>query len=158
MSTKNNKTKNEKNQYHHLNRDQRAQIEILINETDENGKKKYSNADIANKLGVHRTTIWRELKSRIKSKIIIRNGKIKNIPYNVNDAQYDADYKRAFSKTNYIVEQYLNQLNLLKGKSKMVNGLQMLSLDILKHMNYIYMKALLQYLQQLSIEQFIIIF
>ena len=35
MSTKNNKPKNEKNQYHHLNRDQRAQIEILINETNE---------------------------------------------------------------------------------------------------------------------------
>lgn len=32
--------KNEKNQYHHLNRDQRAQIEILINETDENGKRR----------------------------------------------------------------------------------------------------------------------
>ena len=80
ISTKNNKPKSKKNQYHHLNRDQRTQIEILINEIDENGKKKYSNADIANKLGVHRTTIWRELKSRIKSKIIIRNVKIKNIP------------------------------------------------------------------------------
>lgn len=118
MSTKNNKPKNEKNQYHHLNRDQRAQIEILINETDENGKRKYSNADIANKLGVHRTTIWRELKNRIKSKIIIRSGKIKNIPYNVNDAQYDADYKRAFSKANYIVEQYPKLAEFIEKKIK----------------------------------------
>lgn len=118
MSTKNNKPKSKKNQYHHLNRDQRAQIEILINETDENGKRKYSNADIANKLGVHRTTIWRELKNRIKSKIIIRSGKIKNIPYNVNDAQYDADYKRAFSKANYIVEQYPKLAEFIEKKIK----------------------------------------
>lgn len=62
MSKENYKEKNKKNQYHYLNRDQRAQIEILINERDENGKKIYSNADIAAKLGVHRTTIWRELK------------------------------------------------------------------------------------------------
>lgn len=62
MSKENYKEKNEKNQYHYLNRDQRAQIEILINERDENGKRIYSNADIAAKLGVHRTTIWRELK------------------------------------------------------------------------------------------------
>lgn len=32
--------------------------------------------------------------------------KIKNKPYNIDDAQYDADYKRAFSKAIYIVEQY----------------------------------------------------
>lgn len=62
MSKENYKEKNKKNQYHYLNRDQRAQIEILINERDENGKRIYSNADIAAKLGVHRTTIWRELK------------------------------------------------------------------------------------------------
>jgi len=106
MSNQNNKSENQKNQYHHLNRDQRAQIEILINEKDKNGKRIYSNADIALKLGVNRTTIWRELKHRIKSTITIRTGKIKNIPYNVNDAQYDADYKRAFSKATYLVEKY----------------------------------------------------
>ncbi len=106
MSKENNKLKTKKNQYHHLNRDQRAQIEILVNEVDKNGKRVYSNADIAKKLGVNRTTIWRELKNRIKSKINIRIGKIKNKPYNVEDAQYDADYKRAFSKAVYLVEQY----------------------------------------------------
>ena len=56
MSKENYKEKNTKNQYHHLNRDQRAQIEILVNEKDESGKRIYSNADIAAKLGVHRTT------------------------------------------------------------------------------------------------------
>ena len=34
MSKENYKEKNNKNLYHHLNRDQRAQIEILINEND----------------------------------------------------------------------------------------------------------------------------
>ena len=91
MSKENYKEKNDKKQYHHLTRDQRAQIEILVNEKDENGIRIYSNADIAEKLGVHRSTIWRELKYRVKSKIIIRSGKIKNKPYNVKDAQYEAD-------------------------------------------------------------------
>lgn len=53
-------------------------------------KENYKLKDIAAKLGVHRTTIWKELKYRIKSKIMIRSGKIKNKSYNVDDAQYDA--------------------------------------------------------------------
>ena len=106
MSKENYKEKGKKNQYHHLTRDQRAQIEILLKEKDENGKRIYSNAMIAKKLGVHRSTIGRELKNRIKSKIMIRTGKIKNNPYNVQDAQYDADYKRAFSKATYLVKKY----------------------------------------------------
>lgn len=118
MSKENYKEKNKKNQYHHLNRDQRAQIEILINEKNSNGKRIYSNADIARKLGVHRSTIGRELKSRIKSTIIIRSGKIKNTPYNVEDAQYDADYKRAFSKANYLVEQYPKLAKFIEEKIK----------------------------------------
>lgn len=118
MSKENYKEKNKKNQYHHLNRDQRAQIEILVNEVDENGKRIYSNADIANKIGVNRTTIWRELKNRIKSKINIRSGRIKNKPYNVEDAQYDADYKRAFSKAVYLVEQYPKLAKFIEDKIK----------------------------------------
>lgn len=118
MSKENYKEKNKKNQYHHLNRDQRAQIEILVNEVDENGKRIYSNADIANKIGVNRTTIWRELKNRIKSKINIRSGRIKNKPYNVEDAQYDADYKRAFSKAVYLVEQYPKLAKFIEEKIK----------------------------------------
>ena len=118
MSKENYKEKNKKNQYHHLNRDQRAQIEILVNEVDENGKRIYSNADIANKIGVNRTTIWRELKNRIKSKINIKSGRIKNKPYNVEDAQYDADYKRAFSKAVYLVEQYPKLAKFIEDKIK----------------------------------------
>lgn len=118
MSKENYKEKNKKNQYHHLTRDQRAQIEILVNEVDENGKRTYSNADIAKKIGVNRTTIWRELKNRIKSKIMIRSGKIKNNPYNVDDAQYDANYKRAFSKAIYLVEQYPKLAKFIEDKIK----------------------------------------
>lgn len=116
MSKENYNGKNVKNQYHHLNRDQRVQIEILINEKDENGKRKYFNADIAAKLKVYRTTIWQEINKRIKSKINIRSGKIKNKPYNVRDAQYDTDYKRAFSKAVYLVEQYPKLAKFIEDK------------------------------------------
>lgn len=118
MSQENNKLKIKKNQYHHLTRDQRAKIEILVNEKDERGKRIYSNDDIAKKLKVNRTTIWRELKYRIKSKINLKSGKIKNKPYNVDDAQYDADYKRAFSKAVYIVEQYPKLAKFIEDKIK----------------------------------------
>ena len=118
MSQENNKLKTKKNQYHHLTRDQRAKIEILVNEKDERGKRIYSNDDIAKKLKVNRTTIWRELKYRIKSKINLKSGKIKNKPYNVDDAQYDADYKRAFSKAVYIVEQYPKLAKFIEDKIK----------------------------------------
>lgn len=118
MSIDNNKLKTQKMQYHHLTRDQRAQIEILVNEVDENGKRIYSNADIARKLKVHRSTIGRELKNRIKSKLMVKTGKIINKPYNVDDAQYDADYKRAFSKAVYLVEQYPKLAKFIEDKIK----------------------------------------
>ena len=72
----------------HLTKEKRIQIETLINLLDENGQRQYSNAAIARIIGVHRSTITRELK-RIKSKINIRSGKIKNKPYNADDAQED---------------------------------------------------------------------
>ena len=67
MSMRNNTLKAKKNQYHHLTYDDRIKIEFMINEKDKNGKRLYSNTDIAKKLGVHKSTISRELK-RIKSK------------------------------------------------------------------------------------------
>ena len=116
MSKENNNAKSKKNQYKHLTRDDRVKIETLVNELDENGKRIYSNTDIAKRIGVHKSTIGRELKNRIKSKIMIRSGKIKNIPYNVDDAQYDADYKRSFSKANYLVEQYPKLAKFIEDK------------------------------------------
>ena len=78
MSDVNNNTKKSKNQYHHLTYEDRIKIETLHNLVDENGKKVYSVSKIALELGVNKSTISRELRFRIKSKINIRTGKIKN--------------------------------------------------------------------------------
>ena len=105
MSNSNNKTKSKKNQYKHLTIDDRAKIQTLIEQLDDNGKRIYSNTYIANYLGVHKSTITRELR-RIKSKVHLKTGTITNKPYNVRDAQDDADFKRGLSKAEYIVEQF----------------------------------------------------
>lgn len=52
---------------------------MLVNIKDENGKIVYSNTYIAKYLGIHKSTISRELRKRIKSKIMVMTGKIKNI-------------------------------------------------------------------------------
>ena len=109
MSETNNTTKSNKKQYHHLTKEKRAQIEILLNSIYDNGKRMFNNAYIANAIGVHKSTISRELK-RIKSKINPITGKIKIRPYNAMDAHKDYLSKRAFSKANYI----LDDLPLLK--------------------------------------------
>lgn len=105
MSKTNNTIKSKKNQYHHLTKDDRAKIQSLIEQVDENGKRMFNNSYIANYIGVNRSTITRELK-RIKSKINIRSGKIKNKPYNADDAQNDYEFKRAMSKANYILDDF----------------------------------------------------
>lgn len=105
MSVNNNTIKTKEKQYLHLTKEKRIQIETLINLLDENGQRQYSNAAIARIIGVHRSTITRELK-RIKSKINIRSGKIKNKPYNADDAQEDYLFKRGLSKANYLVDDF----------------------------------------------------
>lgn len=105
MSRTNNTTKINKKQYHHLTKEQRAQIEILLNATDENGKRLFNNTYIAKAAGVDRSTISREIK-RIKSKISVMTGRITNKPYNAVDAQNDYNYKRALSKAEYKLEKY----------------------------------------------------
>ena len=105
MSRTNNTTKINKKQYHHLTQEQRAQIEILLNATDENGKRLFNNTYIAKAVGVDRSTISREIK-RIKSKISVMTGRITNKPYNAVDAQNDYNYKRALSKAEYKLEKY----------------------------------------------------
>ena len=105
MSETNNTIKTKKNQYHHLTKDDRAKIQSLIEQKDENGKRIFSNSYIADYIGVNKSTISRELK-RIKSKINIRSGKIKNKPYNAEDAQNDYEFKRAMSKANYILDDF----------------------------------------------------
>lgn len=118
MSDNNNITKNNKNQYHHLTKDDRVVIETLISQVDENGKRLYSNKYIADYLGVNKSTIGRELKNRIKSKIYIRTGKITNKSYNACDAQNDYKYKRALSKANYKLENYPKMKCFIENKIK----------------------------------------
>lgn len=105
MSKTNNTIKSKKNQYHHLTKDDRAKIQSLIEQVDENGKRIFNNSYIAKYIGVNKSTITRELR-RIKSKINIRSGKIKNMPYNADDAQNDYEFKRAMSKANYILDDF----------------------------------------------------
>lgn len=75
MSKANNTLKKKENQYRHLKKDDRIVIESLINQKDVNGKRLFNNTDIANYLGVHKSTISRELKQRRKEKMYIRTGK-----------------------------------------------------------------------------------
>lgn len=105
MSETNNTIKSKKNQYHHLTKDDRAKIQSLIEQVDENGKRIFNNSYIAKYIGVNKSTITRELR-RIKSKINIRSGKIKNMPYNADNAQNDYEFKRAMSKANYILDDF----------------------------------------------------
>ena len=105
MSETNNTINLKKNQYHHLTKDDRAKIQSLIEQLDENGKRLFNNSYIADYIGVNRSTITRELR-RIKSKINVRSGKIKNKPYNADDAQNDYEFKRSMSKANYILDDF----------------------------------------------------
>ena len=115
MSMKNNTVNLEKKQYHHLTYDERVKIEFMLNEKDENGKRLYSNTDIANKLGVHKSTISRELK-RIKSKINVVTGKIRNLPYSAFRAQEDYNFKRGLSKAHYILDDYPKMRKYIEDK------------------------------------------
>lgn len=118
MSVINNTIKTEQNQYHHLTNEQRCKIEVLVNIKDENGKRVYSNTYIANYLRVHKSTISRELRKRIKSKIMVMTGKIKNKPYNATDAQNDYIFKRCMSKAKYKLDQYPKMKKFIEEKIK----------------------------------------
>lgn len=118
MSDTNNTTKLKKKQYHHLTKEQRVQIEILLNQKDKKGKRLFSNSYIANAIGVNKSTISRELRNRIKSKINVMSGKIKNKPYNAADAQDDYNYKRGLSKAQYKLEKYPQMAKFIEDKIK----------------------------------------
>ena len=118
MSEANNTIKLKKNQYKHLTKEDRCKIEALVNQKDENGKRKFNNTYIANYLGVHKSTISRELRKRIKSKIMIRTGHIINKPYNATDAQNDYMFKRALSKGEYVLRKYPKMAKYIEDKIK----------------------------------------
>ncbi len=118
MSMKNNTIKKRKLQYKHLTKEQRVKIETLINLKDKDGKRMYSNTEISKIIGVHKSTISRELKKRIKSKLVIRSGRIINKPYNAIDAQNDYKYKRAMSKAQYKLESHPQMAKFIVDKIK----------------------------------------
>lgn len=116
MSEINNTTKQEKKQYHHLTKEQRAKIEVLLNTKNKNGERLFNNNYIANAVGVHKSTISRELKNRIKSKINVISGKVRNLPYNATDAQNDYKFKRSLSKAKYKLEKYPKMTKYIENK------------------------------------------
>lgn len=116
MSEKNITLKSNKNQYHHLSYSQRCKIETLYNQYDEKGKRMFSISYIAKYIKVNKSTVSRELRKRIKSKIMIRSGKIKNKPYNASDAQNDYLFKRGLSKGEYILRKYPKMAEFIENK------------------------------------------
>lgn len=101
MSETNNITKKKENQYHHLTEHDRTVIQTLINVKDKNGKRLFNNSYIANYLGVHRSTISRELNNRKSYHFMIRTGKSYEKPYNATDAHKNYLFKRSLSKGEY---------------------------------------------------------
>ena len=71
----NNTLKKKENQYHHLTEKDRATIQALIEQKDENGKWLFNNTYIANYLGVHRFTIYREIKNRKSYRFMVKSGR-----------------------------------------------------------------------------------
>lgn len=118
MSEENNTLNCTKNQYHHLTKEDRCKIQSLLEQKDEDGKRLFNNTYIANYLGVHKSTISREIRNRIKSKINVMNGKIRNKPYNAIDAQNDYLFKRRLSKGEYILRKYPKMAKYIEDKIK----------------------------------------
>ena len=118
MSESNNTTKRKEKQYRHLKKDDRIKIESLINQKDEKGKRLFNNTYIANYLGVHKSTISRELKMRRKEKMYVRTGKTKTMPYTAEYAQENADFKRGLSKGEYKLRKNKKLAKFIEDKIK----------------------------------------
>lgn len=120
MSKRNTTISNNKNQvkYRHLTKDDRIKIESLINQKDENGKRLFNNTYIANYLGVHKSTISRELRKRRREKMYIRTGKTKTMPYSAEYAQDDANFKRGLSKGEYKLRKNKKLAKFIEDKIK----------------------------------------
>lgn len=118
MSENNNTTNIKEKQYRHLRKDDRIKIESLINQKDENGKRLFNNTYIANYLGVHKSTISRELKKRRKEKMYIKTGKTRTMPYTAEYAQKNADFKRGLSKGEYKLRRNKKLAKFIEDKIK----------------------------------------
>lgn len=118
MSDTNNTLKKKENQYHHLTGKDRATIQTLIEQKDKNGKRLFNNSYIANYLGVHRSTISRELKNRKSYRFMVRSGRTIEKPYNATDANNNYLFKRALSKGQYKLHKYSKMAKYIEDKIK----------------------------------------
>ena len=116
MSKTNNTIKSNKNQYHHLTDKDRATIQALIEQKDKNGKRLFNNSYIANYLGVHRSTISRELRNRKSYRFMIRSGKTYEKPYNAVDAHNNYLFKRGLSKGEYKLRKFSKMAKFIENK------------------------------------------
>lgn len=118
MSKTNNTPKKKGNQYKHLTYEQRCQIATLVNQKDTNGKRLFNNTYIANYIGVHKSTISRELNKRKSYRFMIRSGKSIPKPYNASDAHNDYIFKRGLSKGEYKLRKYPKMTKFIEDKIK----------------------------------------
>ena len=118
MSDTNNTLKKKENQYHHLTEKDRATIQALIEQKDKNGKRLFNNSYIANYLGVHRSTISRELRNRKSYRFMVRSGRTIEKPYNAIDANNNYLFKRGLSKGEYKLRKCPKMAKYIENKIK----------------------------------------
>ena len=118
MSKANNTLKSKENQYHHLTEHDRSTIQALIEQKDENGKRLFNNSYIAKYLGVHRSTISRELRNRKSYRFMVRSGRMIKKPYNATDAQNNYLFKRGLSKGEYKLRKFSEMAKFIEDKIK----------------------------------------
>ena len=118
MSSTNNTLKKKENQYDHLTEKDRTTIQALIEQRDKNGKRLFDNTYIANYLGVHRSTISRELRNRKSYRFMVRSGRTIEKPYNAVDAHNNYLFKRSLSKGEYKLRKHSKMAKYIEDKIK----------------------------------------
>ncbi len=118
MSDSNNTIKRKENQYHHLKENDRTVIQSLLEQKDSKGKRLFNSTYIANYLGVHKSTVSRELRKRKSYRLMIRSGRSIPRPYNAVDAQNNYNFKRLLSKGEYKLRKYSKMAKFIEDKIK----------------------------------------
>ena len=136
MSETNNTLNLKENQYHHLTEKDRSTIQALIEQKDKNGKRLFNNTYIANYLGVHRSTISRELNNRKAYRFMIRSGRTIEKPYNAIDAHNNYLFKRGLSKGQYKLRKFSNMAKFIENKIKIDKWAPDVIVGFMKTHNY----------------------
>lgn len=136
MSRKDNTTNCKEKQYHHLTENDRATIQALIEQKDENGKRLFNNSYIANYLGVDKSTISRELRKRKSYRLMVRSGRSIEKPYNAVDAQNNYIFKRGLSKGEYKLQKYPKMAKFIEDKIKIDKWAPDVIVGYMKKHNY----------------------